>query len=432
MRLSTLVALTLVIAIATPLRAENAVSPPAEIPLDTIWGLDLPGTRDIEGVDLPTVPQASSPGWGYPEFKRRRQEIIERVRTAISSKPPVDQALTGFVYSVAPDMETLTVLMRIENAFRNNKSQVRNNFIHGDRDAFLVFYSHPSSYYLRLKKVTRDGTDIDVSYVFEPHYTADSTVHLALIPLGKLPPGEYNVRFTQQPMERKYIDAGFVRVFGSQEKQIVCQPFTFLVSDPPPFVTSEDPIEERVPLDRIWALSMPGTKKVRELDPRESPDQETAVSQIARGLLSKIGQQTDAGPCFLVAGEGKEALENAASVIADNASPLTALTTDDEISLVFYSYAAPGYVALHSVRKAKNQVTVRYHVMMHATSDVSVHFALIPLGKLSPGKLNVDVMQVGRDKPSPLEGVSRPEPKLVARAVCKSCAFEIREPDTTD
>jgi hypothetical protein len=432
MRFSILLVMALVTATATPSLAEEPVSQPVEIPLNTIWGLNLPGTRDIEGVDLPLLPQASFPGWGYPEFKRRRQEIIERVRTAISSKPPADEALSGFVYSVAPDMETLTVLMRIENAFRNNKSQVRNNFIHGDRDGFLVFYSHPSSYYLRLKKVTRDSTDIDVSYAFEPHYTADSTAHLALIPLGKLPPGEYSVRFTQQPMEQKYIDAGFIRVVGSQEKQIVCQPFTFLVSNPPPFVTSEDPIEERIPLDRIWALDMPGTKKVRELDPRESPDENTAVSRIAYALMSKVGQQADAGPCFLVAGEGKEALENAASVIAENASPLKDVTTDDDVSLVFYSYAAPGYVVLHSVRQTKTQVTVRYQVVMHETSDASVHFALIPLGKLSSGKLDVDVMQVGRDKPSPLEGVSRPEPKLVAHAVCKSCAFEIREPDTTD
>ncbi len=405
--------ITLAVAMATSLCAADSI----EIPLESIWALDIPKTRDIEGMDLPAAPQSSFPGWGFEEFKNYRQQAIERLHSALSAKPPSADALAGFVVSVSPERKLLAVLNNeIIQALNSESSPVRQNSIQSGRNAFLIFYSHPSSYYVRLKSVTRQGKTIEVSYAFEPHYTVESTVHFAMIPLGKLEAGEYQVRFSQQLMDQKFMDAGFIRVVEGQAKRFVCRPFSFIVYDPPAPETEEDPVSERIPLDRIWALHMPATRDVRELGTDD-------VTKIGSWLFRRSEERVNAGSCFLVTGEGKKALQNAAKVLVEGEVPAMTLPAGKNISLFFYSYTAPGYVHLHSVRHSNCHVTVRYQVVRHQSSEVTVHFALIPLDKLSPGKITVESVEVASETPYSNHA-------LTDRAVCDSCTFVVQDGGT--
>lgn len=192
---------------------------------------------------------------------------------------------------------------------------------------------------------------------------------------------------------------------------------------------SSSALGEEIPLKSIWALDMPGTQDIRELDPRETKEQ-TAITKIASALMGRRERKENLGSCFLVSGEGKDALKNAAALFAGNAPPSKRVAAGEKVSLVFYACSAPGYVHLHSVSKEAGVVTIKYQVVMHQSLEVTSHFALIPLGKLSPGNLKIISEYVPREKREPMEGVSKPDLSMVRSAVCKSCSFEIVKEET--
>jgi hypothetical protein len=144
------------------------------------------------------------------------------------------------------------------------------------------------------------------------------------------------------------------------------------------------------------------------------------ANRIRRLLTIQTDKRAKAGPCFLVKGEGEQALRNAASVLVDGTTQAKSFPAGENASLVFYCYSAPGYIHLHSVRHSDHRVTVRYQVVTHQSAEATVHFALIPLGKLPAGKLTVEAVEVASETPYSNHA-------LTDRAVCDSCAFTIKE-----
>lgn len=174
---------------------------------------------------------------------------------------------------------------------------------------------------------------------------------------------------------------------------------------------SEGPLVE-IPLDQIWALDMPGTKNAQKLAADDS-------AKIRRVLVNRAAERVKVGPCFLVTGEGKEATSNAAKVIVDGKSPAKTLPADKDLSLVFYSFFAPGYVHIQSVHRSGSKVAVIYQVVTHRTLSATVHFAVIPLGKLPAGKVTIETIELPSVTPYAKQ-------ELTERAVCDSCEFTIQ------
>lgn len=191
-----------------------------------------------------------------------------------------------------------------------------------------------------------------------------------------------------------------------------------MLSAVPLAVAEEKPVE--IPLKEIWALRMSGTKDVTELEPRVG-DKPTAVMKINRLFLIRLEEDTPPGKCFVVKGEGKEALENAVQVLVHNEPRLKGIRAGTAASLVFYSHPAAGYVLLDSVVRTDNLITVNYKVVVHQSANVTTHFALIPLRNLPPGKITVKPVQVpAKDSREPM-----PDPKRTEQAVCDSCWFTV-------
>ena len=63
----------------------------------------------------------------------------------------------------------------------------------------IVFFSYQFGTYVHLQQVELRENIIDVEYRFVPHGEIYLTAHFALIPLGKLPIGKYQVRIIQAP-----------------------------------------------------------------------------------------------------------------------------------------------------------------------------------------------------------------------------------------
>lgn len=171
-----------------------------------------------------------------------------------------------------------------------------------------------------------------------------------------------------------------------------------------------------IPMDEIWALGMPGTKDAQKLAADDS-------AKIRRVLMRRAAEQATADPCFVVLGAGKEAISNAAKIIVEGKKPIKTLPPDKDLSLIFYSFAAPGYVHLDSVHRSSSKVVVKYQVVTHRTLAATVHFASIPLGKLSSGQISVEVVEVPSE--TPYGNHDRTD-----RAVCDSCEFVIQHGGT--
>lgn len=185
-----------------------------------------------------------------------------------------------------------------------------------------------------------------------------------------------------------------------------------------------------IPLDKIWGFDIPGTKDIRDLEPKSDPTlsaeeyfRRSNVFKIHKNLNQRTKDGERAGQAFVVRGVGKTALENAETAFEKGRRDSTVLPPDVDVSLVFYSQMCGRYVRIKSVETTGNVVRLKYQFVGHATTEATTHFALIPLGKLTAGKYQVEIeeSQAIDDRERPEKSV--PDPKLF---ICDSCSFTIK------
>jgi hypothetical protein len=184
-----------------------------------------------------------------------------------------------------------------------------------------------------------------------------------------------------------------------------------------------------IPLGQIWAYSMPTTKDVRELDATAQKGiiRHPQIEEIRRALAARNRPKAgdSAGQGFVVFGEGKDALKNAAAVFAGKSKPLSVVPSGEKSSLVFFSYSCGRYVHLLDARRSAGKVVLEYQFVSHSTAEMTSHFALIPLGELSEGDYRVKIVQ---SKPATTRGlqVTMPIPNP-EEIVCNSFSFRVTE-----
>ena len=181
---------------------------------------------------------------------------------------------------------------------------------------------------------------------------------------------------------------------------------------------AEEPVT--IPLNEIWANDMPGTKDIDELHKQWRPE------DIRRLLQKPAPKEESARPTFAVQGKGFEALRNSYEVLVKEKDPKRSFDANTEISIVFFSRDDNWYVHLQSVELKNKTITLSCNMVTHETQETTRHFALIPIGKLSSGKyqVNVVVSQVdksGQPKPHPLDK------EIVNRIISGSSTFSIEE-----
>lgn len=188
---------------------------------------------------------------------------------------------------------------------------------------------------------------------------------------------------------------------------------------------SSTALAEEIPLKSIWALDMPGTKSIYELEPGIYGDNRSAEEQIelrkkslipkAFGDLSLLKPASQAGPGRAVAGVGLQALQDA---VKRKDEPLP----EGEVSLLYFSHQSGDSINLHEVTREGEQITVRYRVVPRETQSLTAEFALIPLGKLSKGEYRVEIVQIPMEQRYLDAGFRGRD---VSRIVCKAFSFTV-------
>lgn len=174
------------------------------IPLKEIWALDVPGTRDLRKLT----------------DQRPDIAIAERIDRILQVNPTKGNR-KGFAVAGEDLAAVKEALARLSDKRAAPES------LPSDMEVSLVFFSTPFSYYVHLQSVERRGDVITIKYAFVPHKTKELTAHFAIIPMGKLPVGKWQVKIVQLPMAQEYKAAGFKPVDSKTAREIVCAPFVF-------------------------------------------------------------------------------------------------------------------------------------------------------------------------------------------------------------
>jgi len=377
------------------------------IPLDQIWALDMPGTRDIHSF--------------FRDGKSHGQPL-GRILQALNPKQPMGRATPGFAVISAEGWQTELYFAR-----RVLESNRRSNSVPASEKVCAAFFSYASAYRVELEKVERRGPVIDIRYRLVPHQPSgqsdETAVGFALIPLGKLPAGDYRVEITQAPLEQQHLDAGFQAVSDEEASRIVCQPFSFEVwnlPEPDPGL-GENAIE--IPLDQLWASNMPGTRDIQSLDWEQLRNPYRPLRTGTLDFLERLGKDK-AEPGFVVAGTGQEALIASRKKLPKGEKPSNSIPFGTEISIVYFSHRYVSSIDLHRVERRGNIIDVRYRFDVFGLDSLSARTALIPLGKLPAGKYRVNIIEIPPVKYQELPASMLVETHL---RVCQSFTFIVEE-----
>jgi hypothetical protein len=370
------------VAILWALILSCSISYGEEIPLSDVWALNMPGTKDLS-----TIKDKRPAGYQGP----LRSRLFDTARQTLLKKFPEKEARPGFAVSGTGRAALARTSQELYKTGLWSGSPLPSN-----DEISLVFFSYPSAYFVQLVRVERHDNVFRVVYRAVPHYSPESTIQLALIPVGKLTAGEYEVEIVQLPMDEKYVEAGFESFDEEATKRTVCQPYTFEVYERP----APDPGSAKgatvIPLDQIWAWRMPGTKPMKsslQADSKYSTEEGALLAEIRRRLSKMPGtelpKKAEAG--FVVSGTGMDAMKKAHAILLGKEKRQDHFKENQELSLVFFSYRATWYVHLHDIVIKGDTIKVRFKFVPHNEQVITNHFALIPINGLKAGKYKVVV-----------------------------------------
>jgi hypothetical protein len=203
--------------------AEDAVEQSKEIPLDQIWAYEMPGTLDVRELE-PDRFGAKVRNLGSEEqIKRSKESLTFQIMKSMGVANRGVQVVPGFA-----------VLGSGKEALRNahtilvNGQKPRETFPANSKIS-LVFFSKVFGYYVHLDKVEREGTTITIKYFFVPHRETVTSTHFALIPLGELVAGEWQVDVARSPWPGSPKFSIHPEPAAEWDPIVVCRPFSFTI-----------------------------------------------------------------------------------------------------------------------------------------------------------------------------------------------------------
>lgn len=206
------------------------------IPIESIWSNGSLGKMVLRRLepdllvyrDTPeNIKKYSSPEAIQKQREKAKQSLVLRIEKALRELPLAGPKVTpepGFVVQ-GTGREALPgiVDVLVEGKKPNDKFSSKG-------ELSLVFFSHPAYPGVGIESVKIKETSINVTFFLTTHSSPTVGPTLYLIPLGKLPPGTYEVRMNRSVKEVTYNPAGFPPIPAGVESGMVCKPFEFTVN----------------------------------------------------------------------------------------------------------------------------------------------------------------------------------------------------------
>ena len=179
-----------------------------------------------------------------------------------------------------------------------------------------------------------------------------------------------------------------------------------------------------VALDKIWAFRMPGTIDIAKTIPKSNRGVVKDIRNSLSHLTANEGQEFSA---FAVAGDGLTALNEAKMTVVGGSVAKHSFRPNDQLWIVFYTRTCPYYVHIDAVERTTNSIRIEYRFVPHEETIVTVHFALIPIGRLSNGKYQIQMTEVPMDPKLRQLGYRPPTRDAAKSFVCQSSTFDVKE-----
>lgn len=180
------------------------------IPLETVWALDMPGTQPMNRIQR-----------GTPLlYEAAEGKLVDEIRAALKYDPRRPTA--GPCFAV---QGTGMTALRHAHAVLVREEKLPTEFQAGE-ELTLVFYSYQFGAYVHLTEVVDRGERIEIRYRFVPHETTEVTAHLALIPFVSPLPGPRTIH-----LEPVAYGAFPQRSSDAWGEKIVCGSGQFVIHD---------------------------------------------------------------------------------------------------------------------------------------------------------------------------------------------------------
>jgi hypothetical protein len=189
------------------------------IPSKDIWGWAMPGTKNIQDIE----PEVFGPEiQTLPEKEQEKRRHDSRV-------------LTIYHHCSTPDGKGFAVVGEGKTALNNVYAVIAEGqnplqSFPSNEELSLFFYSTVFGAYVRVDHVERDKSSIKIFYRYVLHNDRELTWHFALIPVGKLPPGSYDVTMVQLPVDLTLMHGTYGEIDQKVGDKPICKPFSFSVT----------------------------------------------------------------------------------------------------------------------------------------------------------------------------------------------------------
>jgi hypothetical protein len=184
-----------------------------------------------------------------------------------------------------------------------------------------------------------------------------------------------------------------------------------------------------IPLEKVWAYNMPGTRDIQDLARDGGKNDRRLVASISESLVLRVEELRKIPPprsCFAVTGTGLPALRAAHGVLADGVKPQNEFSPEEEITVVFFAEPAGGNrVHLRGIERRGEEIKIRHRLEPYTELHLSFNLALIPFGKLPPGKYNVAMRQLSAEQKFIDMGLDPLNKEWSRRFLCKPFSFTV-------
>lgn len=210
-----------------------ADEPPVEIPLSEIWAncaKDARPLRDLEpelfvNLDTPErIAEYSTPEAQRALWEKSKESLVLRIENSLRrlrsllKTPKRGFAVVGVDRAALQGVHGVLV----------NDEMPRDGF--SDQDPItVVFFTRPTRVGLTLERIEWHGRVLQIHYTLHSHGRLALMSNLAFIPLGTLPPEEYQVELVRTARTDRD-QRGFPPVEPDAERDIVCESFEFAVT----------------------------------------------------------------------------------------------------------------------------------------------------------------------------------------------------------
>jgi hypothetical protein len=180
--------------------------------------------------------------------------------------------------------------------------------------------------------------------------------------------------------------------------------------------------------EKIARYSTPeGLKEIETIRQRAADNSLVYAIERAMGSMP-MGKNAQAGSGFAVEGQDLAALQGVYNVLVKGDEPQERFSSGTDVSVVFFTLPIQPGMRIDSVERKRNLVSIHYLLVSHGMLEVSWKLALIPLGKLLPGKYQVEMVRLSKkEKDVNQRGYPYVDPGIEQRIVCRPFSFAVTD-----